>query len=81
MYNLKFIVPVLVVFVLLFLVKMFTPEPTNWDSSYSKNDKIPYGSYILYDVLNDLFSGEKLKQQIFHFIISQNRDKLKIKIS
>lgn len=61
MYNLKFIVPVLVVFVLLFLVKMFTPEPTNWDSSYSKNDKIPYGSYILYDVLNDLFSGEKVE--------------------
>jgi hypothetical protein len=61
MNNLKFIVPVLVVFVLLFLVKMFAPEPTNWNPSYSKNDKIPYGSYILYDVLNDLFSGEKVE--------------------
>jgi hypothetical protein len=61
MKNLKFIIPVFVVFVLLILVKMFTPEPTNWNPSYSKNDKIPYGSYILYDVLSELFGGIKVE--------------------
>jgi hypothetical protein len=67
--NLKFIIPVTVIFVVMVLIKMFTPEPTDWNPSYSKNDKIPFGSYILFDLMEDIFRIEKLKQQIFHSII------------
>ena len=41
MKNLKFLLPVLLVFIVYLLYKLFTPEPTNWNPSYSKNDKIP----------------------------------------
>lgn len=61
MKNLKFIIPVLIVFALLVLFKLFTPEPTDWTPSYSKNDKIPYGSYLLYEILPDLFPGRKVE--------------------
>jgi len=61
MRNLKFIIPVTIVFVLLVVVKMFTPEPTDWSPSYSKNDKIPFGSYILYNQLSDLFPNKKIE--------------------
>ena len=31
------------------------PEPTNWSITLSKNDKIPFGSYIVYDQLNSMY--------------------------
>ena len=61
MRNLKFIIPVTIVFVVLVIIKMFTPEPTDWSPSYSKNDKIPFGSYILYNQLSDLFPNKKIE--------------------
>ena len=59
--NLKFIIPVTVIFVVMVLVKLFTPEPTDWNPSYSKNDKIPYGSFLLYEILPDLFTGRNIE--------------------
>jgi hypothetical protein len=32
------------------------PKPINWKQTYSKNDKIPYGSYVLYELLPQLFT-------------------------
>lgn len=31
------------------------PEPVNWSPSYSSNDKIPLGTYVLYDNLKENF--------------------------
>ena len=31
--------------------------PLSWEESYSRQDKIPYGTYILFDRLPDLFQG------------------------
>ena len=47
--------------VFLFLVGFLTyleaiePEPLNWNPSYSSNDRIPLGTYVLYDNLKDIF--------------------------
>ncbi|MFZ2863917.1 MAG: hypothetical protein WA440_04120, partial [Ignavibacteriaceae bacterium] len=57
----KFILPVIIVAIIFLIVKIFTPEPTDWKQSYSKNDKIPYGSYILYEQLNQLFPGKNIE--------------------
>ncbi len=57
----KFVIPVIIVAVLFLVFKLFTPEPTNWEQSYSKNDKTPYGSYILYEQLNHLFPGKNIE--------------------
>ncbi|MBK7630102.1 MAG: hypothetical protein IPJ23_05285 [Ignavibacteriales bacterium] len=61
MKNLKFILPVTIVFIILVLVKLVTPEPTDWNPTYSKNDKIPYGSYLLYETLKDLFPNQNIE--------------------
>lgn len=61
MKNLKFIIPVTVVFIGLVLIKLVTPEPTDWSPTYSKNDKIPYGSFLLYDVLFEMFPNQKIE--------------------
>jgi hypothetical protein len=33
----------------------------DWSYSFSKNEKIPYGMYILYDLLPEIFPGAKLR--------------------
>jgi hypothetical protein len=79
MKNLKFIIPVLVVFILMVLVKMFTPEPTDWIPSYSKNDKIPYGSYLLFEILPDLFPGRKIETTNLPFFNITNQKNIENK--
>ena len=61
--------------VFLFLVAFLTyleaiePEPVNWNPSYSSNDKIPLGTYVLYDNLKDNFSETvKVTQTPFEFL-------------
>jgi hypothetical protein len=76
MRNLKFIIPVTIVFVVLVIIKMFTPEPTDWSPSYSKNDKIPFGSYILYNQLTDLFPNKKIESTNLPFYNITNDRKI-----
>ena len=79
MRNLKFIIPVAIVFVVLVIIKMFIPEPTDWSPSYSKNDKIPYGSYILYNQLSDLFPNKKIESTNLPFYNITNERKIENK--
>jgi hypothetical protein len=40
---------------------MRSPKPIDWRPTYSKNDKIPYGSYMLYHLLPGTFPGKKVE--------------------
>ncbi|MFT5926704.1 MAG: hypothetical protein ACI9WL_001454 [Rubritalea sp.] len=46
-----------VVALMLFL-EVITPQPLSWQESYTSSDKIPYGAYVLYDQLEELFEQE-----------------------
>ena len=37
--------------------EMAAPEEVDWTLSFENNDKRPYGSFVLYDLLDDLFPG------------------------
>lgn len=43
------------------IAQYYKPKPTNWDVTLSKNDKIPFGTYVLYNRLHDLFPGSVVK--------------------
>ncbi|QJP32925.1 DUF4350 domain-containing protein [Nonlabens sp. Ci31] len=43
---------------LLLLLEVITPQPLSWEESYTSGDKIPYGAYVLYDQLDELFDEE-----------------------
>lgn len=51
----KFMIFFALVFVVMVLVELFHPKPIDWRQSYSKDDKIPYGNYALYEVLPAIF--------------------------
>ena len=43
---------------LLLLLEVITPPPLSWQESYTSGDKIPYGAYVIYDQLDELFEEE-----------------------
>ncbi|HQU72251.1 MAG TPA: DUF4350 domain-containing protein [Calditrichia bacterium] len=52
----------LILFGLIFLVIQTTaPRETDWLPSYSRNDKIPLGSYLIFDFLGDFFPGQQVE--------------------
>ncbi len=48
-------------FLMVLVLYVLLPRPLNWMPSFSKNDKIPYGDYILYHVLPDIFPGQPIR--------------------
>jgi len=47
------------------------PKPIDWTASLSTKDKIPYGAYILYDRLTDIFPGDTIvphRQPVYNVI-------------
>lgn len=49
-------------FVIALLYLQYTaPKPIDWSKSLSRWDKIPYGGYILYDRLPDIFPEQSIK--------------------
>ncbi|WP_231491049.1 DUF4350 domain-containing protein [Pedobacter sp. Leaf170] len=48
------------ILILVYLIAQFNkPTPTDWSPSYKKESKIPYGTYILYNQLQDVLPGVK----------------------
>ncbi|UPL48079.1 DUF4350 domain-containing protein [Hymenobacter sublimis] len=41
-------------------VEYFRPQPTDWSPTFINRDKIPYGTYVLYDQLPTLFPGQPI---------------------
>lgn len=40
---------------ILVLVEYFKPQPIDWTPTLSSKDKIPFGTFILHDILSDIF--------------------------
>src|SRR5688500_12722468 len=51
----KFIFAFAVILTIYIVAEMNRPKPFNWDLTLSKDDKDPYGGFILYQQLKDLF--------------------------
>ncbi len=59
-----------VAIVTLIIIEIVRPKPINWNPSYTASDKIPFGSYILYNELEDLFpaSVKKIDKDPYLFL-------------
>ncbi|RYU78004.1 DUF4350 domain-containing protein [Hymenobacter persicinus] len=53
-----FLIGLVVLFAAFVAVEYYRPEPTNWQPTYQNRDKIPFGTYVLYDLLPDLFGRQ-----------------------
>jgi hypothetical protein len=53
------------------IAQYYRPEPTNWNPSYLREDKIPFGLYILHQEIHDLFPDAEItiaKQRIYNVL-------------
>ncbi len=41
-------------------IETMAPRRIDWTPSFARQDKIPYGSYVLYDILPELFPGDTI---------------------
>ncbi len=57
----KFLLGLGIVFLLLFLVEYSQDEPIDWSPGFGKLEKIPYGNYLLFELLPELFKDQKIE--------------------
>jgi hypothetical protein len=64
------------VVVLMLFLEVITPQPLSWEESYTSGDKIPYGAFVLYDQLDDLFDQkvESIKEDPVSFLKKHKED-------
>jgi len=69
---------------LLFVIEVTKPKPIDWSPSFNRNHKKPWGTFILYNELKNIFKGakiesvkkspyEKLKYQYYNLDSLQNK--------
>ncbi len=65
------------VVLLIIITEVTRPTPMNWSASYTSTDKIPFGSYILFEELNTLFGDtpiEKVIDDPYVFLSEKNEE-------
>jgi len=61
MKDLKIYVAVASVILGVYFLAMYNkPKPVDWTESFSRKDKIPFGTFVLYERLHDIFPGSKV---------------------
>jgi len=72
----KIIIGVFILVVLgIIVTEVIKPKPINWKTSYTAQDKIPFGGYVLFNELKQLFPGtEVTKVDKSLFDVMEERD-------
>lgn len=60
--NIKYYIMLALGFALVVLVQYNVPKPINWMESYSQEGKVPYGCFILKDLMHDLFPNQTVTE-------------------
>ena len=63
--NRKYISILTCLFGTLIVLQIIRPKPIDWNLSYMKKDKIPFGTSALYDVLPSVFPGQTIRSENF----------------
>lgn len=57
--DLKYLSLLVILFIIFLVVELLTPRDTDWTPTLSKDHKIPFGTYILYEMLPDIFPDQQ----------------------
>ncbi len=75
--NRKYIFFLVICLSVLILLQIITPKPINWNLSYMKKDKNPYGTSALYELLPFVFPHSKIEDAKVPLYNSLNNAHLK----
>jgi hypothetical protein len=74
--SVKFFLGLLIIFVVLFLVEYSQDEPVDWSPGFGKTEKKPYGSYLLYEMLPDIYGADKIETIKYNIIDHLNEQSM-----
>ena len=58
--EIKFLVPIAVTIIILIIIRLSQPEEIDWSYNFTEASTIPYGGYVIHDILPDLFPGSEI---------------------
>lgn len=58
----RYISVILLLFAALVILEHLRPKQVDWTQTFTREDKIPFGTYALYDMLPDLFPGRQVHE-------------------
>lgn len=61
--NKKYIFVLTICFTALILLQLMIPTPINWNQTFMKKDKIPFGTSALFEVLPNIFPGQEISTE------------------
>ena len=61
--DLKYWLMLAAVILIVFMAESFAPKVFKWEPTYGSKDKNPYGSYVVYDMLESIFPGKEVKNE------------------
>ena len=56
----KYYVFIALILISIIIVEVYKPKPIDWRFTLEQKDKIPYGTYVLFNTINDLFPGKQI---------------------
>ncbi len=57
-----YILFIILLFALMVIVELSAPKQIDWTPTFSQNDKIPFGAYVLNNTLTDVFPDRKIME-------------------
>jgi hypothetical protein len=57
----KFFIAFGIIFIVLFMIEYSQDEPTDWSPSFNKEEKKPFGNFLLFEALPDIFKNQKIE--------------------
>ncbi len=56
----KYYVFIALILISIIIVEVYKPKPIDWRFTLEQKDKIPYGTYVLFNTINDLFPEKQI---------------------
>lgn len=81
--NRKYYAILVFVFAAIVVVQYLLPTPTNWNKTYLRKDKIPFGSYAIFELLENTYAPEVAvnKQSLYNLDTEEARDQSMVMVN
>lgn len=60
--DIKYYVIIGLILSVIIIFEIMKPKPVDWRFTLEREDKIPYGTYVLFNTLDDIFPGKEIKE-------------------
>lgn len=74
--NIKYIIILLAALLAVIVVEWLTPKPINWTPTFALEDTNPFGDYVMFDLLPDIFPGNEVNPLNANLYESNQQDSL-----